>query len=389
MMGELSFGAGAGIGGAAAATAARALPACAAPLGGELFEDSTISVQVVRAIVFAEEKRGGVPRAQLLQAAQLSPAQLEGSDARIARGQVYQVCELVLRAWGERTSGLRWAEALDARSLGLVTDMIAYASSLRAGIEALSQYQRLLADEPGFQILEYDDHVLIRCMSLPGASTAVQRFVAETIVLGFWKLLGSFGVDRSKVCVSLACPTPSSRADYARIFAGSERFDQPFTGIVFARAALDAPSPHKDDDVHSVLRSVAQRRMLRLMGSTPYFVRVRELLVRQGPSGSNMDKVARMLGLSARTLRRRLAAEGKTYEQVLNEASAIVAKQLLATSLLSIQEASYRLGFSSPSAFHRAFKRWTGMTPLEFRTAQVARNRSAAGAEGYGPAAQT
>jgi AraC-like DNA-binding protein len=214
---------------------------------------------------------------------------------------------------------------------------------------------------------------LVRCTTLSGASPRIQRFVGETIVLGFWRMLELFGAEPSQVQVNFAYPAPLDREPYTKWLHGTERFDQPFTGVVFERALMQAPSRHKDDDVHTVLRSVAQRRILRLMGATPYAVRVRELLVRQGPSGANMDKVARLLGLSARTLRRRLAAEDRTYEQLFNEASAIVAKQLLATSMLSIQEASYRLGFSSPSAFHRAFKRWTGMTPLEYRAQHVAR----------------
>jgi AraC-like DNA-binding protein len=84
-----------------------------------------------------------------------------------------------------------------------------------------------------------------------------------------------------------------------------------------------------------------------------------------------MASVARALGLSARSLRRRLAVEGQCYEQIAIEALAITAKHLLAATPLTVQETAAALGFSHTTTFHRAFKRWTGMTPLAYRTEQL------------------
>ena len=88
---------------------------------------------------------------------------------------------------------------------------------------------------------------------------------------------------------------------------------------------MDAPAPHKDVDVHKALLAVAERRLLRITQRTPYALRVREALVREAsPHRADMDSVARSLGLSARSLRRRLANEDKSYGEVANEARAIV-----------------------------------------------------------------
>src|SRR5690606_23615634 len=105
--------------------------------------------------------------------------------------------------------------------------------------------------------------------------------------------------------------------------AGRERFDQPFTALVFDRALLDATSPHQDDDVCEALQSVAERRLLRISQRTPYAIRVRDFLVREGfPHRTDMESVARALGMSVRSLRRRLEAEGKAYNDILSEARA-------------------------------------------------------------------
>jgi AraC-like DNA-binding protein len=76
-----------------------------------------------------------------------------------------------------------------------------------------------------------------------------------------------------------------------------------------------------------------------------------------------MEQVAHALGLSVRSLRRRLADEGQSYAAIANEALTIVAKHLLRDRQRTIQETAYEMGFADTSSFHRAFKRWTGTTP--------------------------
>ena len=78
---------------------------------------------------------------------------------------------------------------------------------------------------------------------------------------------------------------------------------------------------------------------------------------------ANIDRVARELGLSRQTLYRRLKAEGVTFEQLLDELRHRLALKLLRDQHMSVKQAAWRLGFSDPAAFSRAFKRWTGTAP--------------------------
>lgn len=78
---------------------------------------------------------------------------------------------------------------------------------------------------------------------------------------------------------------------------------------------------------------------------------------------ANIDRVARELGISRQTLYRRLKAEGVTFEQLLDRLRHRLALKLLRDQHLSVKQASWRLGFSDPAAFSRAFKRWTGTAP--------------------------
>jgi AraC-like DNA-binding protein len=85
-----------------------------------------------------------------------------------------------------------------------------------------------------------------------------------------------------------------------------------------------------------------------------------------------MPMVASALGVSERSLRRHLTEEGKPYPRLVNEALAVLAKSHLLDERRTIAETALELGFADNTAFHRAFKRWTGLTPAEYRKQQTA-----------------
>lgn len=328
--------------------------------------ESTIAVAIVRALVDAVAEYG-LSRADFLSAARLDAAALEGMESRLSGAHVYALCELALHLTNDPAFGLHWAERMNQSALVPLSNLIAHAPTLRHAFESIDTYHRLLTDRRTHEVVEHGDRAIVR-MRVPFAPPRMQRFAAEMMMSFFFRLLRSFDRDTLPECVRFQHAAPDYRAEYTRIFAGAECFEQPFTGIVFHRALLGRPSPHKDDDVHDALRSLAERRLLRIMQRTPYAQRIRDYLVREGETRRcDMLVVARALGMSARSLRRRLVTEGKTYNEVVNEALAFVAMRLLRRQQSTIQEAAYEMGFSDPRGFHRAFKRWTGMTPAAYR----------------------
>lgn len=85
----------------------------------------------------------------------------------------------------------------------------------------------------------------------------------------------------------------------------------------------------------------------------------------------SIERVAREMGMSRQTLYRRLRAEGTTFEEILDAKRRQLAIRYLGLDRSSVKTAAYRLGFSDPAAFSRAFKRWTGRSPSEFREAKI------------------
>jgi AraC-like DNA-binding protein len=125
-----------------------------------------------------------------------------------------------------------------------------------------------------------------------------------------------------------------------------------------------------DSGLAAVLERHAQMLMAQLPRLSDDIARVRTMIQEELKGGDpSLDHVARKLGNSRRALQRRLAAENLTYAQVLDEVRSTMGRAYLGQRELSIAEVAYLLGFSEQSSFTRAFKRWTGMSPVEFRRA--------------------
>jgi len=123
-----------------------------------------------------------------------------------------------------------------------------------------------------------------------------------------------------------------------------------------------------DAALASIAGPDADKRLLLLTLPVSYASRVTEqITLSKYGHRLNMQNVARTLGLSVRSLRRRLEAERTTYQRLVNEALARKACHLLRLDPGSVQAVAFEMGFADSSSFQRAFKRWTGMTPGRFR----------------------
>jgi AraC-like DNA-binding protein len=332
----------------------------------------SVSILFVRALVEAAIG-SGVSQDELLEAAQLSRARLDDVDAHLDSGEVDRVQLAALKLIGEPALGLRMGERASATAYDIVGYVVSHATTLREAIESFLKFERILCDTPGATLEEQRDRVVLKCTMFEG-SPRCQRLRSELMMTGFFRLIRHIcGPDATARRVNFEHKAPEYRAEYARIFEGAERFEQAFTGIEFDRSMLDREQLHKSVELHAMLTSEAERKLNQLGRAKSYSERLRQHLVASAADGCpDMADAARELGMSVRSLRRRLCEEGARYGQLVEEAQACVAKRLLDDAKRSIYEAAYDMGFSEPSAFHRAFKRWTGMTPNQYRARRSA-----------------
>jgi AraC-like DNA-binding protein len=163
-------------------------------------------------------------------------------------------------------------------------------------------------------------------------------------------------------------PAPPHAAEVERVLGCPVRYGSDAIRLHFPASWLDTARLHANPELMRLLEHQAERNLADLITPRRLSARVRAAIL-DGQDGlrPTMTAMARRLGLSERSLRRRLAEETLTYAEVVEQALAEAARRLLEDPQVTIQDVADRLGFSEASAFHRAFKRWTGLTPRQFR----------------------
>ncbi|MDB4986115.1 MAG: AraC family transcriptional regulator [Myxococcaceae bacterium] len=240
-------------------------------------------------------------------------------------------------------------------------------STIREAFAALRRYSGLLAEGPTWGLVERGDLALFTCepaLQL-GDSTrcAVEYALAMTARIGH-----HFAPQNASLRqVHFQHRAPSYVHRYEEVFHCEVLFEQPTNALVFPREYIDLPQFHADDTVRTVLRETAERLLTERAQSRSVAQRVRTLLrYERDLAEVNVERIARHVGLSSRALRRRLGSEGSPLSSLVDEARCRIACDELRRPDTTIKETAELLGFSEPSAFHRAFKRWTGRTPAEF-----------------------
>jgi AraC-like DNA-binding protein len=170
------------------------------------------------------------------------------------------------------------------------------------------------------------------------------------------------------VCLEYA--RPAHWHAYAAAFGGIERYAQPFTGVQFSAQVLDRPHLHSHGELHALMLAQAERQLQRLSRPVSCSERVRALMRARPPCEiPDVTAAARQLGLSERSLRRRLQEEGTSYRELTQTLLYETACSMLRNRELTLQNIAHVLGFADSTAFHRAFRRWSRLTPADYRAA--------------------
>ncbi|MEC9361814.1 MAG: AraC family transcriptional regulator [Sinimarinibacterium flocculans] len=167
--------------------------------------------------------------------------------------------------------------------------------------------------------------------------------------------------------VKLRCSARSPQADYEQVFGCPVEFDGSESEIWFDPALLEYRSPRWDPDLLRLHEELAQKRLSDLH-RRDLVEQIRKVLSQRLELEScDLDDVAREVGLAPRRLRFELARAGTSFSQIVTDFRYALARRLLARTEESIDNIVYLTGFSEPSTFYRAFKRWSGLTPVQFR----------------------
>jgi len=248
-------------------------------------------------------------------------------------------------------------------------DVIEYvgrsASNWGEAMELMLRYIRLVNEAAEFSLQVREQRAFVELRSRVPLNRAASDFQAATIALVARRWLGS--LDSFEAWFTHA--EPQDLSVYRSLFGEAPlHFDAPQDAVSFDRALLDVPMRTADPKLNAVLRRHAEHLISELPEPNWLTGKVRQLLLNLLPAGhSNADYVAARLGMSRRTLTRHLEREGVTYKELLEQARRELAYQYLASHSTDIQQIAFMLGYSETAAFSRAFRRWSGQSPAEYR----------------------
>lgn len=164
--------------------------------------------------------------------------------------------------------------------------------------------------------------------------------------------------------LDFACPAPESRMEYYQFFGAPVQFDAPVTRLCFDAAYLSLPVVRSPKSLRGFLRDAPANILIRFRHDQGTAVRVRaSLTALPYVNWPTFETLAQSLNMSPATLRRQLRIDGQSFRSIKDELRSAQAQKMLSEGKLNVTEISYELGYSEPSSFFRAYRKWTGRSP--------------------------
>ncbi|HWH82840.1 MAG TPA: AraC family transcriptional regulator [Burkholderiaceae bacterium] len=326
----------------------------------------TIAVHHVVQVLQGTERRG-VASAALLQRAGISAALLEAPLARVSQEQYARLLRVVQHAlrdefWGLCSQPLRLGSFAQCCRLLIHTPTLA--DALRVGFRyfhgELPDFVARLGVDDGAATVR----IATPLPAEPSLLYAERTFLFFTFGLASWLVARRIPLS----AVGYRGPAPPNVAETARAFQAKVRHGQPHFSLSFDARWLQLPMVQNAQSLREFLQQAPANLLVKYRDKASVTERIRRLL-RSHLRGEmpSLDEVGRVLGMTPQTLRRRLREEGQGFQSLKDNLRRDAAIEYLARPELTLLDIADQTGFSEASTFHRAFKKWTGVAPGEYR----------------------
>jgi AraC-like DNA-binding protein len=333
----------------------------------------TISTRLVNPFVRVLDQLGKETSKLQKKILGFSRYELDSPDRRISHHASVALLKESIRISGRTDFGLLAAEAVDTTDLEIWEYVLRSQPTVGHAIKSMSRLLALLHDGSRVEIEQTGDLVTVHWILEPSLERlpAINEFALGMVIVTWRRVLKTDAIVINGVY--FPHPPMSDISRYEKLFRCAVHFNAPFLGIRLPAAVLDFPMPQADTLLSKILERQARDLISRL--PRPGFAyRVQELVTEKLATGDfNVEKVAEQLKMSTRTLNRKLKEEGTTFRELVEYVRHHLAIRYLTEENLSVTEIAYLLGFSNASAFHKAFKRWTGTSAGKYRSKMMSR----------------
>jgi AraC-like DNA-binding protein len=314
--------------------------------------------------VFALAGEHGVRREELLAAAGLA------SPAALTFEQLCSLYEQAARLTGDPAFGLHVGERTSPRMYGLLGYAASNSLTLGEAVGSLIELQPLWTAAAGLELRRARGTFVLGYWHRGALPAAARRHESEQMLAAILAFVRHALGERVRPAeLRFEHDAPGDLAEHARIFEAPVLFGAPATEIVFADALLARPLAAPDLVLGDLIRAQAVTALAGRTAPGDFAERLRTTLRESIAAGSapTLARAAAEMGLGPRSFQRRLAARGIRFRALCDALRIEAGRRLLVDSSLGLAEIAHRLGYSQPSAFHRAFMRAEGSTPREFR----------------------
>jgi AraC-like DNA-binding protein len=329
-------------------------------------ESGTISICFVAAALQSVRDRG-LNADEMLSNVGLASSLLQVPQARVSAKHYGALWRNIALALDDEFFG-QDSRRMKSGSFAMLCHAAVACKTLGQALErSLRFYSLILDDISGTLVREAGEARIVLHERVAGAG---QRVFAHELLLLMLYGVSCWLVGRRIPILraEYSFPEPAHSAEYRLMYCADLRFERPTTAIAFEAGHLDLPVLQNERSIKEFLRTAPESILLKYKNGSSLSARIRRRL-RQFEPGEvpDFEGLAGELNLTAATMRRRLHEEGTSYQSIKDQLRRDLAIGYLSHTDRSVMEIALELGFSERSAFHRAFRKWTGASPGEFR----------------------
>ena len=326
---------------------------------------ATVSMSWVNTVLDAAARQG-VAREALLTQAGIALDDLQ--QERWPIDHITRLWRAAVRATQDAGFGLKAGSQVGPANFNVVGELLQTSASLREAIAAVQKYQRLISDGGRFQMVAGAQASWLIYHPRQGTLAFSPHQVEAVLAAVLSFIGGAMGTVVRPLQVQFSQPRVGLLAGYREVFACPVAFEQAFSGLLLDNALLDAPLLRADQRRAREHQRAAAARMAELTQGGALAQELRAWMIATLASRvPTRAEAAQALGVSERTLARRMQAQGLSFTALLDGVRRDAALQAVTHSTRALADIGLALGFAEPAVFWRAFRRWTGCTPQAWR----------------------
>jgi AraC-like DNA-binding protein len=315
---------------------------------------------------------GGGDVAWAIREAELTFEELSRPEQRLPLRKFVTLIEAASRSTGDDCFGAHLGEVCGLRELGLPGYLATFAPTVECALASFSRYYYLLGDATDVRFDKRDGRASFTYRVLDPESWPRRQDAEQVITMIVFLIREWIGADWNPDAVWFEHERPHDASELERILGGPARFDCETNSVWFDLASAARRNPKCDERLFQILSWFADTVIRDHDAGAAPATTFREQVLASIDTCANLGNasihsVARALGLEARTFQRRLSAEGTSFRDLYEEYLQREAAKLLARHDLGEKEIAARLGYGSINSFIRAFRRWKGVTPGQYR----------------------